>query len=547
MAAYDAVVIGGGHHGLVASAYLARAGWSVCVLERNDVVGGCVATEELTLPGYRHDVMSSWHPLFHLSAAYAELGEELAGHGLAYRNTDTWTTATVGADGACAVAHRDPGVTAEGFDPQDARAYQAQLEGFGAHIDVVGELLATELHSLRAARLTGRLARRLGARDGLRFAADVVASSRAWLEGTFAGRPPRDLYAPWVLHTGLDPDGAGGGFVTLAILATAHEVGMPVVAGGSRGFADAFRRLIEARGGEVRTGVEAERIVVRGGRAVAVRAGDEELAARRAVVANTTPTALYTQLLAPGDAPGQAVEQARRFRYNRRAGMQVHVALSAPLRWRDERLARTPIVHCCDGADQIALACAQAAAGLLPARPTVVVGQPHTLDPSRVPEGAGLMWIQLQEVPYRPVGDAAGELDAGDGTWTPALTDAYVERVLDRVRPHVEDLDGVRLATTALPPPELERRNPNLVRGDIYSGDATLDQSYAWRPLPSYGSHATPVDGLFHCGASTYPGPGLNAASGRLAAHAALAAAEPEGPVRRASRELGRRAVALLR
>jgi phytoene dehydrogenase-like protein len=543
MNAFDAVVVGSGHNGLVAAAYLARAGWSVCVLERNDVPGGCVATEELTVPGYRHDVMSSWHPLFHLSATYAELGDELTQHGLAYRNTDEWTSATVTADGRVVVAHRDAAVTADAFGDADRVAYLRELETFGARIDVVGELLASELHSLRAARLAARLARRLGRRPALRFAADLLASSRAWIETTFSGREPGDLYAPWVLHTGLDPDAAGGGFLTLAIAATPHAVGLPVVEGGSSRFAEAFRRLIEAHGGIVRTGADVDRIVVRGGRAVAVRAGGEEIRAHRAVIANTTPTQLYTRLLEDGDVPAGVAQQARRFRYNRRAGMQIHVALQAPLRWRDERLGRTPIVHCSDGVGQVALASAQAAGGLLPEQPTVVVGQPHVLDPSRAPEGAGILWIQLQEVPYRPTGDAAGEIETGDGTWTDALTNAYAERVLDRLRPHVEELDGLRLATRALPPPELEHRNINLVRGDIYAGDATLDQSYLWRPLPGYGSHMTPVDGLLQCGASTYPGPGLNAASGRVAAHAALSAA---GRAHNLPRTIKRRAASLL-
>jgi phytoene dehydrogenase-like protein len=542
MSGWDAVVVGSGHNGLVAAAYLARAGWSVCVLERNDQPGGCVATEELTLPGYQHDVMSSWHPLFHLSAAYAELGDELARHGLVYRNTDAWTTGTVTTDGRATVAHRDPATTAESFGDADGAAYLAELDAFGAHADVVGELLGTELYSGHAARLAARLGRRLGRRDVLRFASSLLTSSRSWLEGTFEGRAPAELFGPWVLHTGLNPDAAGGGFMTLAIAATPHQVGMPVVEGGSRGFVEAFQKLIEAHGGVVRTGVDVDRVLVRGGRAVGVRTvGGGEIAARRAVIANTTPTQLYTRLLAE-DAPAAAAQQAQRFRYNRRAGMQIHLALDGPLRWRDERLDQAPIVHLSDGPAQIAVACAQAAAGMLPEHPTVVVGQPNVLDPTRAPPGKGIGWIQLQEVPYRPTGDAAGQLDTTEGAWSEALVDGYVERVLDRLRPHVEDFDGLRLATHALPPTELERRNINLVAGDIYAGDATLDQSYLWRPLPGYGSHVTPVAGLFECGASTYPGPGLNAASGRLAARAAQAAHRPL----RVSKKVGRRVAALL-
>jgi phytoene dehydrogenase-like protein len=535
--AFDVVVVGGGHNSLVAAAYLARAGRQVCVLEQDDVPGGCVRTEELTVPGYRHDAMSCWHPLFHLSAAWAELGDELRDHGLRYRNTETWTSATAADDGHVVRAHRDPEVMAEAFAPADRDAYLGQIGAFGAQAETVGELLATELGSVRAARLTGRLARRLGVRDGLAFASDVVASSRAWLDAHFTGRDVPDLYAPWVLHTGLDPDGAGGGFVTLAIAGAAHAVGMPVVEGGSAGWVRAMCALIEAHGGEVRTGVDVERVLVREGRAAGVVANGTELGARQAVIAGVTPTQLYGRLLADGAAPAGAVAQAARFRYNRRAGMMLHVALSAPLRWRDDRLAGIPIVHLHGGVDAISLACAQAAAGLLPAAPTVVVGQPHLLDPTRVPTGTGSLWIQLQEVPYRPRGDAAGELDVGDGTWTDDLARAYTERVLARLAVHAPDLHDVRVADRALTPPELERRNPNLVRGDIYSGDASLDQSYVWRPLPGYGSHATPVPGLLQCGASTYPGPGLNAASGRLVAQAVLDG-HPGAPVRRALRTI---------
>jgi phytoene dehydrogenase-like protein len=90
----------------------------------------------------------------------------------------------------------------------------------------------------------------------------------------------------------------------------------------------------------------------------------------------------------------------------------------------------------------------------------------------------------------------------------------------------------------ALSPVELERRNPNLVRGDIYSGDCELGQSYLWRPLPSYGAHRTPVRDLYQCGASTYPGPGLNAASGRIVALQIIAGERPLGQAVRRLRAL---------
>jgi phytoene dehydrogenase-like protein len=269
----------------------------------------------------------------------------------------------------------------------------------------------------------------------------------------------------------------------------------------------------------VRTGTEVERIVMRDGRAAGVETAGEQVIAERAVLASATPTQLYGRLLPPGAAPERAVAEAQGFRYADRAGMQIHLALSEPPRWRgDERLAQAPIVHLTGGLDAVALACAQARAGLLPAEPTIVCGQPTVLDPTRAPEGAAILWIQLQEVPYRPRGDAAGEIDVGDGTWTPELENAYADRIVAGLASRIENLPAAISGRAILSPAELERRNPSFVRGDIYAGATTLDQSYLWRPLPSFGSHRSPVPGLYQIGASTYPGPGLNAASGRIAA-----------------------------
>ncbi len=532
----DVVIIGSGHNGLVAAAYLARAGLSVEVLERNPTAGGAVTSEDLTDPGFVHDTFSSWHPLFKLSAAFAELGEELA---IPYVETPTATTANVRADGSAALAYRDAEQTVESFDPRDRAAYLAEMQSFGETIPTVGQLFGVELFSGGAPKLGVQLARQLGVKQGLRFASDLVSSARGWFETRFEGREVADLYSPWALHTGLPPDAAGSGFQALAIAGSLHAVGLPVVEGGASNFVAAFERLITQHGGRITTGVEVERIITRGRRAVGVVAGGREITATRGVIANTTPTQLYGRLLQDGAAPPAATDQARRFRYSPRAGMQIHVALNEPLRWRDARLNDVPIVHISDGVGDVSLACAQAAAGLLPQSPTVVVGQQATIDPTRAPPGAGTLWIQLQQVPYAPTGDAAGEITTGEGTWEEALTNAYTERVLARLEPHVENWPAARGTTVALSPVELERRNPNLVRGDIYSGDCELGQSYLWRPLPGFGAHSTPVEDLYQCGASTYPGPGLNAASGRIVALKIIAGDGRLGKARRLLR--GRR------
>lgn len=524
----DAIVIGSGHNGLVAAAYLARAGWAVEVLERNPVAGGTVATEELTRPGFLHDTFSAWHPLFMGSAAYAELGGELERRGLRYVNTDVPTGVAYG-DGQALVAGREPGQTIEGFRPEDGAAFLSELERFGAMADVIGTLLSSELHAPQAIGQLVRLGRRLGVRDSLATSAFAVQSARDWLRSTFAGPEPGLLYAPWVLHTGLEPSAAGGALQLLALAGGLHMGGMPVVEGGSARFVTAFEQLIADHGGTVRTDVDVERITVSDGRATGVvTAGGEAVAARRAVIAGVTPTQLYGRLLSgagAGPRLDEATRAAERFRYGRGA-MQIHVALSEPLRWRDARLDEAAVVHVQDGVDAVELACAQASAGQLPARPTIVAGQPCTVDPTRAPDGGAVLWVQLQEVPYAPVADAAGEIAVTADGWTPELADAFADRVLARIAEHAPNLPQATLARTVLTPVDLEARNVNLHRGDPYAGAAHLDQALLWRPLAGAGSHRTPVDALWQIGASTHPGPGLNAASGRMVAQR-LIAGEP--------------------
>jgi phytoene dehydrogenase-like protein len=202
--------------------------------------------------------------------------------------------------------------------------------------------------------------------------------------------------------------------------------------------------------------------------------------------------------------------------------MHLHVALSAPPAWRDARLGEIPLLHFSEGSPSTGIACAEAEAGLLPREATIVLGQQHVLDPTRVPAGAASLWVQLQEVPARPVGDAAGELEA-DGRWTPELADAYADRILDRLAGHAPGLRELVVGRRVITPDDLVAHNPNAIGGDPYGGAPDLDQRLLWRPFPGAASHATPVDGLWHIGAATHPGPGLSGASGHLVAAALTA------------------------
>jgi phytoene dehydrogenase-like protein len=525
MATFDAVFVGSGINSLVGAALLAREGWSVCVLERNDVAGGCIRTSsDLTLPGFTHEVLAAWHPLFTGSAAYAELKDDLDRRGVEYVNTDLPTGAAFPDGSAAFIMGSLDGNVAE-FDrlaSGDGGAWERQFNAFMANADLSFGILSTELWSTAGLSLGRKALRRLGRRGLLELSGNTLVSCRDWVSQTFESEAARGVLAPWVLHTGLGPDQAMSGFMTQVIAAALQLGGMPVPIGGGVRLVEGLTEVVTDAGGEVRLGTEVQRILVANGRATGVRLADGEgVVATRAIIANVTPTQLYGKLLGDSEVPVEVAAAAARFRYGR-AEMQIHLALDEPPLWRGqdaERLARCPLVHVTPGLDGVSRAVNESERGLLPAEATIVCGQPTVLDPSRAPSGKSVLWIQLQELPAGKVkGDAAGELDTGDGTWTEELREAYADRIVTRLGGSIENLGAATLKRVVISPLDLEALNMNLVGGDIYGGSCAPDQNLLWRPLPQAPGHATAVDGLWHIGASTHPGPGLGAGSGYLVA-----------------------------
>ncbi|MFN2628792.1 MAG: phytoene desaturase family protein [Gaiellaceae bacterium] len=518
MADYDAVLVGSGINSLACAALLARGGRRVCVLERNDWLGGAVRSAEISEPGFLHDVYSAWHPLWVGGAAHAQLGDDLAERGLEYVNTDL-PSATAFPDGGAAFLHR----TADENAAELGEEWHGVLERFFPDADLAFGVLGTELWGGRGLRLGAKALCRLGPRGLARFTGEMLGSSRDWLTDTFAAERAHGLLAPWVLHTGLGPDTATSGFMTQAIAVAVQEGGMPIPRGGGAKLPEALVRLIRDHGGVAETGKDVERILVQSGRAVGVRTTEgEAITAAEAVICNVTPTQLYERLLAGTAVPGAVAGGARRFRYGR-SEMQIHFALSQPPRWDgDDRLARAAIVHVTPGLDGVSRAVNEAERGLLPAEATIVVGQPLTMDPSRAPAGKGILWIQLQELPWHVKGDAAGDLDTGEGVWSERLRERYANRIQARLARHIPNLESSLLRRVVLSPADLQAANVNLRHGDPYGGALSLDQNFLWRPFAESPGHATPVERLYHIGASTWPGPGLGAGSGTLVADGLL-------------------------
>lgn len=498
--AVDAVVIGGGHNGLVAATLLARAGWSVEVLEQADVAGGAVGSLT-TSRGYLHDWGAAFFGVLHDSPVFGDLG-------LADRvqwATTELPVAMLHGSAEPALLWADPGRTADGLgvDGPAWLALHAWWERTGARLFRAGLGPIPSVPLLRAATA-------LGVRGGLQQLQALLEPVEAWSAASFEQAAARMLVTGHATHGDVAIDAAGSMPPALLLAMVAQSRGMPVPVGGAGMLAAAFVQAAEQAGVVVRTGVRVTQVVVRGGRAVGVRCADGTgIGVRRAVVADVAPELLARELVGEQHLPAAWLAQLRRHRYA--SGFcRLDVDLSAPAPWAADSLAEALVVHVTGDVHEVATAQAQVSRGLLPGDPALIVGQQDRADPARVPLGAATLWVECR-CPAVPRGDAADELAAD---WAPGFAD----RMLDRLEVHAPGLHDLVVETTVTTPLGLQRRDPNLVGGDVAGGSAAPDQLLVFRPVAGWSPYAVPLGGLYLCGAATHPGGGVHGMPGRNAA-----------------------------
>ena len=520
MAGADYVVVGSGINALVAAALVGRKGHKVLLLERNDRIGGCIRTEEITAPGFLHDVMATTFVLFLTSPAYAELGPELEKRGLAFAHTPT-PTAVLLPDGRHAVLAMDRKANVASFDKLaagDGMRFAADIDRVGADAPFLFALLGGSLWSCAMLMIVARESWRRGFRGLANFFGEALGTARGWLESRYQSDLVRALFAPWVLHTGLGPESAYSGQMGKVIAFALEVAGAPIVKGGAKNALAAFERLMRDQGGDILLGADVERVLVdANGVACGVRLADgKEIEAARGVICSVTPNQLYGRLLADVALAADVTAAVAQYRYGK-GNMQIHYALKAPPQWKTPALATVALIHLTPGLDGVSKAANEAERGMLPATPTTCVGQPAALDPSRCPPGASILWLQLPEAPRTLKGDAAGEIvTPADGRWTEAIRENYADRVEAILASHIEGFRDNVTARKSYSPADLEALNINLVGGDPYGGFCGIDQFFLWRPFHGSVNHRTPVARLYHIGASTHPGPGLGGGSGFL-------------------------------
>lgn len=467
---YDAVIVGSGPNGLAAAIVLAREGKSVLVLEAKETIGGGARTEQVTLPGFHHDICSAIHPMSVVSPFLRAL--PLDRHGLEW----AWSPAAIAHpldDGSAATLELSLDATASRLGP-DEQTYRRLMKPFAANAGKVFDDILRPILAFPPPRHPLVLARfgLLGLQSALHLAKRFeTPHARALIGGSAA-------------HSFLPLDRTGSASFALALILAGHATGWPAARGGSVAIVAAMASYLTSLGGEIRTSH-----FVRSMR---------DVPESRAVLFDVSPRQLAD---IAGDAlPPSYVRRLRRFRPGPGV-FKVDWALDGPIPWKAEECSRSATVHVGGTIEEIAAHEHAMFHGRMTDKPFVLCAQQSMFDSTRAPDGKHTGWAYCH-VPHGSDVDVTG----------------LIERQIERFAPGFRDRILARRTINAT---QYGQHNPNMAGGDIAGGANTMMQ-FLTRPFPKLDPYATPNGRLFLCSSSTPPGGGVHGMCGYWAAKSAL-------------------------
>jgi phytoene dehydrogenase-like protein len=461
-------VVGAGPNGLAAAIVLAEAGRSVLVVEAKARIGGGCRTEDVTLPGFHHDICAAIHPMGAVSPLLRRLPLEQFGL--------TWVQAPAPLahpfdDGSAAVLHRSPGATGATLGP-DGAAWQALMHPFLANAEALFEEILKPVRIPRHPLLMAR------------FGALGLRSCTSLVRSRFEGVKARALFAGCAAHSFLALDAAASASFGLVLALVGHATDWPCARGGSQQIVDSLAAYLRSLGGHI----EVDREV----RALA------DIPPSRAVLFDVTPGAL--ERIAGPALPQGYRRQLRAFRHGPGV-FKIDWALAGPIPWKAPECAQAATVHVAGPYEEIVASEYAATHGAIAERPFVLVAQQSLFDNTRAPAGQHTGWAYCH-VPHGATVDMT----------------AAIERQIERFAPGFTDLI---LARRTMSPADVEAHNPNMPGGDIGGGANDLNQFF-FRPTRRWDPYSTPNPRLFLCSSSTPPGGGVHGMCGYWAAMSAL-------------------------
>ena len=495
---YDALVVGSGPNGLAAAITLALAGLSVLVLEAAEHPGGAVMTEELTLPGFRHDTFSSVYPAGAASPVFS--GMPLERHGLRWIHPQACLAHPL-PDGRAVALYRDLDRTAASLARIDAGDGERWREFAAPLVANFDALVATMLSGFPPVRGPLRLLGGLGPRAALQLLGLLFTPAVSLAEKLFQGDGSRAWLYGSAMHSDVPPTGAGSAIAAVYMNLLGHGAGWPSPQGGAGRLSDALVSYLHELGGALRTRATVTGILASARRADGVQLADGERLTAPIVVADVMPASLAR--LAGEALPRRYARALGRYRYGP-GTLKVDWALDGPIPWSAAEAREAGTVHVAGSATELLQS--TAASNELAQRPFMILGQQSLADPTRAPRGQHTAWAYSH---------GSHTVD-----WK-REREPHLERMEAQVERFAPGFRERILARHVLDPADLERRNANLLWGDVGGGSYSLDQ-LIFRPMPSLAPYRTPLRGLYLGSAATFPGGAVHGVPGRAAARLAL-------------------------
>jgi beta-carotene ketolase (CrtO type) len=533
MQAYDVVIIGAGHNGLVCASYLLKEGYSVLLLEKRSVPGGGATTEEAMpeeAPGFKFNLCAIDHEFIHLGPVVEEL--ELTKYGLEYLYCDP-VTFCPHPDGKYFLAHKSVEKTRAEiarFNRRDAEKYaefidfwQRFTKGIApifnappkSIIDIAGNYgwqnIQDLLSTLGGADKTLDLIRTMltSATDSLEY----------WFDSEFLRAPLARMAAEFGAPPSQKTIGIGSMMMSMR-----HNPGMARPRGGTGALTQALLNLVKDKGGVVLCDRSVESVLIgNNGKVEGVRlAGGEEYRANKAVISNIDAKRLFMEMIPETAAPELYERLKRRIVNNNETILKIDCALSEAPRFehhnhKDEYLIGSILIA--DSVNHVEEAHALPTMGKIPdENPSMYLDVPTVLDPTMAPDGKHTLWIEFF-APYQIAG-AEGTGLKGTG-WTDELKNKVADRVINKLADYAPNVKDAIIARRVESPAELGERL-GAYKGNYYHIDMTLDQMVFFRPLPEIANYTTPLEGLYLTGAGTHPGGSISGMPGRNCARVFL-------------------------